>query len=368
MHDNKNAHKIIADVTRRDQSKAQPGSHSLNPEPESSSKKGIDTSQEDDQQSIIDKLERELTQWKEKCAELNSTNLANMEIIDKLESKVRDLETANERLLSRFDSLETKFNESRANNGPDTAGEISGDATVIQEDPQIRHTDDLDGARNAIWMKVMERLDAIESKVNSMRETDNTAGGQGDHQCDIPTGRHDTSKFIDKPANEDENTEERDQTKNVENSKRDPIDWAKVTRSGPRLLPAEVRKRVLDCSSALATAGFASAHLSNPNATVNTFTPQPDICAVYFQGIPRGPISTLKKSWKICLPRWEFLSVSFIGSATTEILCHRPLRERLIATLRMLGYRYAPRYDPCRPRTDASGEDLIKPLQQCARR
>lgn len=64
---------------------------------------------------------------------------------------------------------------------------------------------------------------------------------------------------------------------------------------------------------------------------------------MYFGNIPRGPIGALKEALMKCLPKWAILGILFIGASVTEILCHSPNKDRLIATLHFFRYKYLPR-------------------------
>lgn len=73
---------------------------------------------------------------------------------------------------------------------------------------------------------------------------------------------------------------------------------------------------------------------------------QPKPVPMYFSNIPRGPIGALKKAIYECLPKWAILGVSFIAASDTEILCHAPLVDRLVATLQFFRHRHLPDYEP----------------------
>ena len=143
--------------------------------------------------------------------------------------------------------------------------------------------------------------------------------------------------------------------KDRERNQNKRIDWLEAAKSGMNTLPAPLRTKIRECWSSLV------------RACANDV--RPEICAVYFHGIPRVAISDLKKHLAKCLPRWSFLSISFISVNTAELLCHRPLKERLIATAKALGFRHAPAYDRCRPReNDEDPSARANAMKACARR
>lgn len=74
--------------------------------------------------------------------------------------------------------------------------------------------------------------------------------------------------------------------------------------------------------------------------------PRPEAVAVCFGGVRRGPLGALRRALLLSLPSWAILGLSFIGNSALEILCHKPLREGLIGTLRLLKFRNLENYNP----------------------
>lgn len=60
---------------------------------------------------------------------------------------------------------------------------------------------------------------------------------------------------------------------------------------------------------------------------------------MYFGNVQCGTIGKLKKALLEGLPRWAILSISLIGSAVTEVLCHEELLTRLVAKIVLSRYR-----------------------------
>ena len=125
-------------------------------------------------------------------------------------------------------------------------------------------------------------------------------------------------------------------------------------------LPNGIAAGIAEATKELEKAGFAPTKapkrrltktITNPDGTVTTSQPAPVILkpepeAVYFGGIPRGPIGKLRRALRNALPKWAILSISFIGDSVTEILCHKALVQRLIATLKFMKFRHLKNYDP----------------------
>lgn len=111
--------------------------------------------------------------------------------------------------------------------------------------------------------------------------------------------------------------------------------WAEVARqSRPTLPSASVSKKVEESRKTMLSKGFLRA-------------PEPRPVPVYFGGVQRGPIGEFKRCLFStgALPKWAVLAVSFIGTSTAEIMCHGPLVNRLVATLKKIGFRYLPNFD-----------------------
>lgn len=59
-----------------------------------------------------------------------------------------------------------------------------------------------------------------------------------------------------------------------------------------------------------------------------------------------GPDWKAKKALLKWLPRWEVLSIRFIGAAVTEIMFYSDIFERLVATMCIFRYHHLSTYDP----------------------
>lgn len=98
--------------------------------------------------------------------------------------------------------------------------------------------------------------------------------------------------------------------------------------------------------------GFRSKRSTPRQDTVRSPVP----VSVYFENVPRGPISKRKGALLECLPRWGILSISFIGSTVTEIVCQKGLVEWLVATIRTFSYLHFPSYEPTITLSDSFDE------------
>ncbi|MEM1009160.1 MAG: hypothetical protein AAGJ35_09155, partial [Myxococcota bacterium] len=125
-------------------------------------------------------------------------------------------------------------------------------------------------------------------------------------------------------------------------------------------LPVEVQEKFKKFAHALNSLGFKPTprpppRPQNQNGDAPQIKLKPRPVPVYLGGIPRGPIGKLRAMLRQCLPKWSVLNISFIGNSATELLCHDPLVDNLIADMKLLGYRHIPNYDPVREmNTDAA--------------
>ena len=76
----------------------------------------------------------------------------------------------------------------------------------------------------------------------------------------------------------------------------------------------------------------------------------------YFGRISRGPLGALRKALRKCLPGWGVLGISFIGSSVCEILADVRLKERLVATMKLLGF---PKLEDFNPMGDALKKNRV---------
>lgn len=116
--------------------------------------------------------------------------------------------------------------------------------------------------------------------------------------------------------------------------------WATIAmKPALNMMDSEMQNRLRSAQKGLASSGFAP---------VQARTVRPKPTAVYFAGVPRGQKGVFRNHLvsEHALPRWALLSISFYGDNMAEILTHRPLENRLIACMRLLGYRHLKTHDP----------------------
>lgn len=115
-----------------------------------------------------------------------------------------------------------------------------------------------------------------------------------------------------------------------------------------------MQKRIADTRTQLAQNAFAPP----PESSSQSTTVRPSPVALYFAGIPRGPVGAFRRLLLAdhSLPRWALLAISFTGPDRVEILVHKPLVERLVAVMQLLGYRYMRNHDPAA----AHGSDRVE--------
>lgn len=156
-----------------------------------------------------------------------------------------------------------------------------------------------------------------------------------------------------------------------------PISWADIARiPSMKKLPSTMQSKFEKSIASLRKNGFtpsARPPPGRPNPAGGdprpSTPPQPVPTPVYFGGVPRGPIGSLKRSLQECLPSWAVLSISFIGNSACEILCHKPLEQRLIAAMKLIGFRHLATYDPMRLATSEGTDAVSKKIKlACYRR
>lgn len=72
---------------------------------------------------------------------------------------------------------------------------------------------------------------------------------------------------------------------------------------------------------------------------------KPDPVAVYFRGIRRGPLGTVRSALRESLPGWALLGLSFVGNSILEIVTDRRQKDHLTATLSKLGVHEVKEFD-----------------------
>ena len=129
-----------------------------------------------------------------------------------------------------------------------------------------------------------------------------------------------------------------------------------------------VNTEAIDGQSAL-----QGAHVARPltvaeypatDTTTTKRTPSP--VAVYFGGVTRGPIGSLRKALLLSVPKWAVLSLSFIGNSALEIICDRQLVDRLATTMKALGFRHLTTFNPRKSLNPSSTQ--LKKHAACYRR
>lgn len=155
------------------------------------------------------------------------------------------------------------------------------------------------------------------------------------------------------------------------------ISWAEVARA-PTLskLLTDQRSKFEKCRASLVAKGFNAQQRTiyiGPRTEAATkaiasMKPQPTATAVYFGGIPRGPIGDLKQALYECLPKRCILRISFIGNSACEILCHKHLQSRLISGMNLLGFRQLTAYDPLKSSSSSFSEESTRRLKMSSYR
>ena len=123
------------------------------------------------------------------------------------------------------------------------------------------------------------------------------------------------------------------------------LSWAQRVAMKRPEVPSNLQPNLAKAKTALRKAGFFGP------------PPKPDLTPVYCGGIPRSPVGALRKALTLCLPKWAVLGISFIGKYAVEFLCHKPLIDRLVTTLKSLGYQHIPGYDPAEIKNQALSQD-----------
>lgn len=129
-----------------------------------------------------------------------------------------------------------------------------------------------------------------------------------------------------------------------------------------------LQSRIQSTRFSLAASGFAPTPVRNR---------RPDAVAAYFGGVPSGPKGAFRRILLAdhSIPRWALLGISFVGNGIAEIVTHSPLMDRLVAVMRLLGYRHLKSHDPAATSavirkftTGHSSETTTLAVTACARR
>lgn len=90
---------------------------------------------------------------------------------------------------------------------------------------------------------------------------------------------------------------------------------------------------------------------------------------MYFVRVQRDQVGQLCRclAEKGGLPSWACLAVSFIGTSICEVICHEPLQDRLVATMKAIGFSHLPSYDLLKTRSSKTRAKRVS-LKACVRR
>lgn len=131
--------------------------------------------------------------------------------------------------------------------------------------------------------------------------------------------------------------------------------WADIAKQRrPTLSNPKLQENVLSSRQKLLEAGFIKRR-------------EPIPATAYFAGVERGRISHFKQCLleNGSLPRWSLLGISFIGASLVEIVCHAPLLDRLIATMKILGVTHLANFDPTK---NSKNSTQVNAQRACHRR
>lgn len=113
------------------------------------------------------------------------------------------------------------------------------------------------------------------------------------------------------------------------------LNWAKITkihRPTNGQVPAPLMEKIKKARGII-----------DQNNMRTRMLPKP--VAAYFKNVRRGPIGTLRKALRDCLPAWALLGLCFVGGSVLEIITNQRQKDRLTATLRMMGISEIPNFD-----------------------
>lgn len=122
---------------------------------------------------------------------------------------------------------------------------------------------------------------------------------------------------------------------NEEETKQKGISWAKISkahRPNKTQLPTYMTERIQRSAEIL-------------NARKIRTIRQPKPMAVYFKNNRRGQIGTIRRALRESLPLWALLGIGFVEGSVMEIITDTNLKERLIATLKLMGIAEIPGFD-----------------------
>lgn len=82
---------------------------------------------------------------------------------------------------------------------------------------------------------------------------------------------------------------------------------------------------------------------------------EPQPTGVYSKNVIRGPIGALHRALSERLPKWAILGLCFVGGSIKEVVTNVRQKDRLIATVKILGIVVSLSFDIARATKKADG-------------
>lgn len=72
---------------------------------------------------------------------------------------------------------------------------------------------------------------------------------------------------------------------------------------------------------------------------------KPKPIGLYFKNIRLGSLGMIRKALRECLPSWALLGLDFVGSSILEVVTDQNLKDRVVATMKLIGIAHIPKFD-----------------------
>lgn len=114
------------------------------------------------------------------------------------------------------------------------------------------------------------------------------------------------------------------------------MNWAQITKMNrpnlTKIVPQQLQEKIIKSRELLVQGNFKQIYEPNPTA-------------LYFKNVRRGPLGLVRNALRESLPSWALLGLDFVGASVLEIITDEKLKDRTIATLKMMGITVIPGFD-----------------------
>ena len=181
----------------------------------------------------------------------------------------------------------------------------------------------------AEWRQMKETLRSLQRQVTELRSKVELGSQRDNPAGEISYRRPDAS--TDPKATEKRKGTEQAREQTGKKS------WAQIV--GTSEVPAQEAPKAM--ANKVAAARRSVASFRRP-----LYRAPRELESVYFGRIRRGPVGQLRKALRECLPSSAVVGISFIGSSLCEILTDARMKDRLVRTMKALGFSEEDSFDP----------------------